>query len=477
MSNNYILTSDGNFMGEDELYHWLKKGEEAEDHKYVKREWTGKRWKYWYKNSERKRQDFIYDKVASVNKTRNTSSLYKKTGKTMYDIAKENQAKKDAAAKTNAAKKQNSLADKLKSALDTIGDKIVDSVGITDRRESKAAEKEAHAYKSRVDAAQRTYDNARDKAYEDNDITERERRSIVSYKKSLDDIAKKYSEAGEKYSKEHAEYLKTPLGAVENAVQKGAEFFKNLFGGNSGESEYDKLKKEALKNQKEAERQKKGEYVEAQTQERNTVRMPELRKLLKVLNMPDTLFKKNNPLPDLSLKTKATTLDEDMALVNPKYESNKELYDENCAKCSLTYDLRRRGYDVTAASEKNTDGSVGLRMSDIAACYKGADIQYVSDIKEKYNVSGDVYGLTKYLERELTSYGEGARGNLALAWTSGGGHSIVWEVENGRAVFRDCQTNQKIDIDDYMSYSNNFNWIRTDNLVPTEEIMKYVRNR
>ena len=50
MSNNCILTSDGAFMSEDEyLQHWgLKKGEEKEDHKYIKREWKNGRWQYYY---------------------------------------------------------------------------------------------------------------------------------------------------------------------------------------------------------------------------------------------------------------------------------------------------------------------------------------------------------------------------------------------------------------------------------------------
>lgn len=52
MPNNYILTSDGSFMSEDEhLQHWgLKKGEEKEGHKYTKREWKNGRWVYYYDN-------------------------------------------------------------------------------------------------------------------------------------------------------------------------------------------------------------------------------------------------------------------------------------------------------------------------------------------------------------------------------------------------------------------------------------------
>ena len=53
MPNNYILTSDGSFISEDEyLQHWgLKKGEAKEDHKYIKREWKNGRWQYYYETT------------------------------------------------------------------------------------------------------------------------------------------------------------------------------------------------------------------------------------------------------------------------------------------------------------------------------------------------------------------------------------------------------------------------------------------
>lgn len=49
MSSDYILTSDGVFVSQDELRHtWFKKGEAAENHKYIRREWKNGRWRYYY---------------------------------------------------------------------------------------------------------------------------------------------------------------------------------------------------------------------------------------------------------------------------------------------------------------------------------------------------------------------------------------------------------------------------------------------
>ena len=79
--------------------------------------------------------------------------------------------------------------------------------------------------------------------------------------------------------------------------------------------------------------------------------------------------------------------------------------------------------------------------------------------------------------KDLESHGEGARGIFTFDWKQGAGHAIAWEVENGKAVYRDCQTNEVININDYMSLAKNASYIRTDNREPSEEVLKYVRNR
>lgn len=36
----------------NQLYHWLKKGEAADEHKYIRREWRNGRWVYYYEEPE-----------------------------------------------------------------------------------------------------------------------------------------------------------------------------------------------------------------------------------------------------------------------------------------------------------------------------------------------------------------------------------------------------------------------------------------
>ena len=53
-----------------ELRHWLKKGEQAEDHKYVKREMRNGKWRYWYKTPSTKKEA-----KTQVNNTLNVSKV------------------------------------------------------------------------------------------------------------------------------------------------------------------------------------------------------------------------------------------------------------------------------------------------------------------------------------------------------------------------------------------------------------------
>lgn len=57
---------------------------------------------------------------------------------------------------------------------------------------------------------------------------------------------------------------------------------------------------------------------------------------------------------ELKIKDRHWTEEEDMAAVNPSYRNFDTNTKNNCMLCTTTYDLRRRGYDVTA--EKASSG-------------------------------------------------------------------------------------------------------------------------
>ena len=549
-NTNYILTSDGRFISEDELYHALsiRSWKESKNHKYISREWGKKGWVYKYPSdsntkSTSKANDQTQTKTgtnrlstlssyfksisSTMNKTGSTKPSAKSTStknlvstglkalanatsnKSISSSVKASKSNKSIAnnilnklGKTDISNvkvgstpnKENASESKIGSLIEKGKTAFNNFIGITDKREAEAAHEQATLLKDAADVSQKDYNDARDNAYKDNDISERERRSIALYKKELDSVNEKYSDALEKYEKENQEYLKSPIWIIENAAEKGKEFFNKLFekpktagekaleelkelqkewDEEAEQKEQEKLREEAEK--EEAERKKKGEYVEAQTEERMTLRIPELYNLLKSL-------KKDNPLPDLPLKTKATTLDEDMEAINPIYHSNnKSDYDENCGACTIAYDLRRRGYDVAAVDE-DTYRKSGGTLNDLVDCYDNAKLIDQSYIARKYNISKESLSehptkeLVSCMEKEMLSGGEDARGNFLTVWSLGGGHSISWEVENGEIVYRDCQTNEKVDIDKWLGMSDEFYYFRTDNLTPNERITDYVQN-
>ena len=173
-------------------------------------------------------------------------------------------------------------------------------------------------------------------------------------------------------------------------------------------------------------------------------------------------------LHDLKRKTGIMTPNEDMAACNPKY-SKGGIYKNNCISCALAYDLRRRGYDVEAASIDTTsavNGSLPVQLG----FYKGERLKM-------FEVPNDPDVAAKQFTKNLLGYGDGSRGMLRIRWKNGDGHAAVWEVDGSSVVIRDPQNNTLVDLSDYIRRAKTFYYFRTDNLNPTEKVTKFVKNR
>ena len=145
----------------------------------------------------------------------------------------------------------------------------------------------------------------------------------------------------------------------------------------------------------------------------------------------------------LHLKSREYTRDEDIKAVNPRFRewSSKDSgANNNCMLCTMTYDLRRRGYNVTAGMARE-----GFRDSDTLRWYPEAKVVSLKKPNSTFNYS------VKDVQPMLDSQGVGARGNLMFAWIVGGGHSVAYEVEaDGKAHIYDTQANKKYDsLEDY----------------------------
>ena len=148
------------------------------------------------------------------------------------------------------------------------------------------------------------------------------------------------------------------------------------------------------------------------------------------------------------------SIEDDMAACNPKYENGVlPGTSNNCALCAFTYDLRRRGYDVTSKPS-----SVGNYPDIICeSLYEGA--------KKEHIEATTFYNLYKKAAKQ---YPEGARGEIGVFGPMMG-HSMAWEIVNGELVVIDSQRNVKVSPKDlkelgfYPGYKQT-HFIRTDNL-------------
>lgn len=170
---------------------------------------------------------------------------------------------------------------------------------------------------------------------------------------------------------------------------------------------------------------------------------------IKVAMMNKKLSKKpKEPKTGLSIKTKEYTPEQDLKIVNPgRNNIYNEGYHSNCASCTMTYELRRRGYDVIA--NKNTSGIKSNEYS------KYFNIKPAKTIGNR-ETSGGSGGLMKWQNEtrkehkeyaksvinDLNKLPKGTRGNLSVLWGFGGGHSMFFEVGNSGVIVRDAQINK-----------------------------------
>ena len=139
----------------------------------------------------------------------------------------------------------------------------------------------------------------------------------------------------------------------------------------------------------------------------------------------------------------------------------------NCTSCVPAYELRRRGYDVSALPY--ADGKNGLAYDPFAV--------WKDPIVHETSGSG-----REAIERAMASYGDGARVEIDVGWaTSDGsgfdGHVFVAEQRGGKTYFIDPQTGDT-DVGWYFDHvqQNGTRFARIDNLTPNDRIFECCAN-
>lgn len=112
---------------------------------------------------------------------------------------------------------------------------------------------------------------------------------------------------------------------------------------------------------------------------------------------------------------------------NPHYDNGYDAYSSNCQRCVLTYEARRRGYDVTALPTYHGD----------MLPYSG---DYLKSLSNPHTVG--VGKSVKKIESEMRSYGSGSRAIIHVM-RGNNGHVFMAENINGKISYIDPQTNKR----------------------------------
>lgn len=173
--------------------------------------------------------------------------------------------------------------------------------------------------------------------------------------------------------------------------------------------------------------------------------------------------------------------------INPNY--GKIGTTNNCKRCTFAYELQRRGFDVKATKTLNATGqtmvsSADATMSgkqggvtktnlsfaknylfdknvnsnkvtkflnqDVHDIYNYKNFNYLSMIGSKGSLASKEHYESDTIFNAIASQNPNrARGELSMKYKSGGGHSMAWEIINGKTYVFDCQTGKTYDSDKF----------------------------
>lgn len=159
--------------------------------------------------------------------------------------------------------------------------------------------------------------------------------------------------------------------------------------------------------------------------------------------------------------------DSAVSVINPKK------LEENCQRCAIAYELRRRGYDVTSS---DGDGDYLADKMLIKSCFANSN----SSVYKNKPFSDCL----KSINDKMLSYQDGAR-SIILINSENGGHIINAEVVNGKVFGIDSQNGIVSPIEEiYKDKEGNrqaFDWateielIRVDDVEETAATREYVK--
>ena len=174
----------------------------------------------------------------------------------------------------------------------------------------------------------------------------------------------------------------------------------------------------------------------------------------------------------IGTKGKPYSIDNALKNVNPNHSYAYSEYSENCQRCVVAYELRRRGYNVTALPTYQGDtmpqGNIRGHGNDRwQMAFKGAKQIKVGASTPKKTQSN--------LEAKMRSFGKGSRAVVRIP-----GHVFNCENVNGKIVYVEAQTGKRYTSKNVFanlssSQTKSVSIIRTDNLRISDRARQLVK--
>lgn len=179
----------------------------------------------------------------------------------------------------------------------------------------------------------------------------------------------------------------------------------------------------------------------------------------------------------LGSKGKPKSIGDATVGTNPNYQGDYKEFSENCQRCVVAYEARRRGYDVEAqptyeGDELNRiayqDTNRGIARGRWMGAFQNANPTNVSATTER--------GVMNNIDAKMANYGDGSRGVIQIFYKGGGGHVFNVERQNGKTVYVEAQTGRIKNFADTLTHvrTEKVALLRTDNLKFSERAKNFV---
>ena len=162
------------------------------------------------------------------------------------------------------------------------------------------------------------------------------------------------------------------------------------------------------------------------------------------------------------------SVDEDLRAVNPNYATGEKRWTKNCQRAVPAYEMRRRGYDVTA--KPLPDNYKTDPLAAAGGCFEAFENAEVIRVP--------LGNGQKQIEEQMAQWGDGARAMIRIRHMSGQGHVFCCEQVEGKTVYIDPQRGMR-DVSDLLTNASGGStmFARVDHLKPSELISECCEKR